>query len=319
MELTMDPCERSVCREAVGWHIELVGRAIGQPTLSQPGYRLLFRTVTLRASTRLHDDELAVYTVPIADAIAASRRPHGGLAWLDERSRAERDWEPDLTRAIARRAAERRVELAAAPTVRKAGASAEVALRVRGDRNRLTEQVLAALAAVGAGLRDSPGAPKDARIEVEAEVPMHGVQARRFRCTAAPLALMLEGKLGAREVWSSYVEEVKHDAHATRLDFGTGTVGGPEPDDNDALEILAANFGGLGACARAESQRSHGFRGVTVAFRWMPTGKAAEVAPAEPALRVGPLADCLRAAMDAIRLPRFSGAPRPIEYPIRIQ
>src|SRR5947209_884139 len=32
IELVMDPCDRNVCREAVAKHIELVGRAVAQPT-----------------------------------------------------------------------------------------------------------------------------------------------------------------------------------------------------------------------------------------------------------------------------------------------
>ena len=31
IELVMDPCDRSVCNEAVAKHIELVGRAVGAP------------------------------------------------------------------------------------------------------------------------------------------------------------------------------------------------------------------------------------------------------------------------------------------------
>ena len=41
--------------------------------------------------------------------------------------------------------------------------------------------------------------------------------------------------------------------------------------------------------------------------------------PDQAALRSGPLAGCLRSAMEMIKLPRFSGAPRAIEYPILIK
>ncbi|HEX6835213.1 MAG TPA: hypothetical protein VF334_01505, partial [Polyangia bacterium] len=103
IELVMDPCDRSVCREAVAKHIELVGRAVGQPMLSGPSWRVKFQTLTLKTSTTMHDDEVAVYQVPVAACIAASQRAGGGLAWLEAQSHAEEQYEPIVTRAIARR------------------------------------------------------------------------------------------------------------------------------------------------------------------------------------------------------------------------
>src|SRR3954470_7995186 len=100
IELGMDPCERSVCREAVAKHIELVGRAVGQPSISGPTWKMIFQTLTLKTSTTLHDTEVAVYQVPIAACIEASRRAGGGIAWLDAQSHAEEAYEPIVTRAI---------------------------------------------------------------------------------------------------------------------------------------------------------------------------------------------------------------------------
>src|SRR5687768_4354621 len=60
VELVMDPCERTVCREAVGKHIELVGRAIGQPSVSGPGYKLAFQNLTLKTQVQMHDAEVTV-------------------------------------------------------------------------------------------------------------------------------------------------------------------------------------------------------------------------------------------------------------------
>src|SRR5262249_46281409 len=78
IELTMDPCERNVCRDAVARHIEVVGRSMGQPVLSAPGYKLVFKQLTLKTSTQLHDQEVDVYQVPIAACLAAAARPGGG-------------------------------------------------------------------------------------------------------------------------------------------------------------------------------------------------------------------------------------------------
>src|SRR4051812_47051203 len=48
VELVMDPCERNVCKEAVAKHIELVGRAIGQPVVSGAGFKMVFQMLTLK-------------------------------------------------------------------------------------------------------------------------------------------------------------------------------------------------------------------------------------------------------------------------------
>ena len=70
----MDPCERTVCREAVAKHIELVGRAVGAPVIAGAGWKMLFQTLTLKTSTTLHDQEVAVYPVPIKECFAAAHR-----------------------------------------------------------------------------------------------------------------------------------------------------------------------------------------------------------------------------------------------------
>ncbi len=83
--------------------------------------------------------------------------------------------------------------------------------------------------------------------------------------------------------------------------------------------MLAQNFAALGACARTEAAHASSFRGVTLAFRWLPSGRADGAAAKEPKLKGSPLERCLRTALDGIRLPRFSGEPRTIEYPIRVK
>jgi hypothetical protein len=115
---------------------------------------------------------------------------------------------------------------------------------------------------------------------------------------------------------------VKKQKGAQQLSFADDGAGGddaPEPDDNAAIAMLSANFAALGGCARAEAARSSSFRGVTLQFRWLPSGKAENATVKEPALKGAPVARCLQQAVEAIRLPRFSGEPRTIEYPIRVK
>ncbi len=327
IELVMDPCDRSLCKDAVAKHIELVGRSVGQPQLSAPGYKISFKLLTLKTSTQMHDTEVEVYQIPLTDCIAAAKKPGGGLAWLAAQEHADQDYEPIVTKAIARRASERRVSLAGPPSVKRGGNSVDVTLKVKGDRNRAQQQVMDALAAAAIGLRDNPKTPSTAQLEVDLETNQRGAELRKFRSPGNPVGLYVDGRLGAGDLWSNYVEEVKKQAGAQRMGFddaeasghGGGDSNDPEPDDNEVIALLSANFSSLGGCARTEAARSSSFRGVTVTFKWLPSGQKADVGPKEAALKSSPIARCLQTAMEGIRLPRFSGGPRTIEYPIRVK
>lgn len=322
IELVMDPCERTVCREAVAKHVELVGRAIGRPVVSGPGYKLVWKTVTLKTSVQMHDAEVAVYQLPAEQAVAAAKVPGGGLKWLDGQARAEEQYEPIVTKAIARRAAERRVRLSGPPQVSRSGGSVGVRLRVHGDRARVQQQALDAFSAAALGLRDNPRTPADGRVEVAVEA---GRDTRQFRAPAAPLGLYVDRRLDGGALWTSYVEEVRAQAGATRLGFDDAEARGGaldeagEPNDDEVVALLAQSFGPIAACARAEAARAPSFRGVTLSFRWLPEGRADGVQPKEPALRGGALASCLKRVVESLRLPRFSGGARTIEYPIRLK
>lgn len=324
IEIVIDPCDRTVCRDAVARHIELTGRAVGQPVQQTARYKLVFKTLILKTLTDFHGPEVEEWRVPIPEAVAAAGRHGGGAAWLDSRKKADLDYEPLTAKAIAHEAARRRVALAAPPSVSRAGGEADVALKVRGDRNRLQQQVLDAFGAAAAGLRANPATPPQTELEVTALVPEKGTTTRRFKTQGQPVGLWLDGQLGAGALWSTYVIEVKRDKNATTLAFGDEEAkggGGPESeaDDSEAIAVLAAHFAPLGACARAEAAKNRRFAGVTLTMRWLPSGVAEGVTPKEPGLRGGTLARCLAAAVAAIRLPRFSGAARTIEYPIRVK
>jgi hypothetical protein len=331
LELVMDPCDRNVCNEAVAKHIELVGRAIGQPKLNAPGYRLVFKMLTLKTSVQMHGEEIAVYQVPISDCIAASRTPGGGggLKWLAAQAHADQSYEPLVTKAIAKRAAERRVSLAGPPGVKRSSTAVAVTLKVRGDRNRFQEQVIGALAAAVAGLRDNPKTPPQSDLEVLLETNQRGQEQRRFHSPGSGVGLFLDGQMSSASLWSSYVAEVNEQAGAQRMGFSDAEASGkaptssgadsPEPDDNEVISLLSSHFGALGACARTEAVRSPSFRGVTITFKWMPSGTADGVGPKEASLKKTPIARCLQLAVAAIQLPRFQGEPRTIEYPIRVK
>ncbi|MSP61099.1 MAG: hypothetical protein EXR72_12290 [Myxococcales bacterium] len=334
VELVIDPCERSVCREAVGRHIELVGRSVLKAVHARANYKLVFKSLTLKTVTAMHDQELAVVRLPMAEAVTASAQAGGGMAWLDAQRRNEQEYEPLAIQAIAKQAASRRVVLAAPPQVTrdKGQKTVDTVLRVKGDRNRFQQQVLDALAAAQAGLRENPTTPPEVQLEVAIDIPMKKVETRRFRSPGQPVGLVLDGRLDSAALWANYVEEVKQGKEAgQQLSFSDaeasgrsgpatpGTVDAPDPDDNEVVALLAANFGSLGACVRTEAARDPKFRGVTLSFQWLPTGRSEGAAPKEAALQNTPMARCLTTALSAIRLPRFSGSPRTIEYPIRVK
>jgi hypothetical protein len=228
-------------------------------------------------------------------------------------------------RAIARQAARRRVALEGQPSVGRAGGTASAALRIRGDRVRWQSQVGDAFAAAEAGLRENPATPAETDIQVALDPASRGDKPRRFRSSGQPVALYLDGKLGLPALWSTYIREQSHDKNAVALSFADDAGGGhaeaPDdgPNDDEAIALLARNFAPLGACARAEGAKNPRFSGVTIVLRWTPTGAAESLGPKEPALKGGALARCLQGALAGIHLPRFRGAARTIEYPIRVK
>jgi hypothetical protein len=324
VELVMDPCDRNVCKEAVAKHIELVGRAIGQPVVSGPGFKMVFQTLTLKTSTTLHDDEVQVYQVPIKECVAASQRPGGGIAWLSKMDQAEQSYEPIVIKAIAKHAAERRVSLKAPPSVKRSGAGVDVSLTVKGDRSRTQQQCIDALAAAVAGLRDNPKTPSQQQLEIAVDT---GLGVRKFHSPGSPVGLYVDGRMSGGDLWSSYVAEVRKDAQAmsfsdTEASHGAVAAGdpdAPDPDDNEVIALLSQNFSSLGACAKAEASKNSSFRGVTVTFQWTGQGRAEKIGVKEPALRGSSLATCLAAAVAQMRLPRHNAAARAIEYPIRVR
>ncbi len=204
-------------------------------------------------------------------------------------------------------------------------------LKIKGDRVRGQQQVIDAFSGAAEALRGSTATPAAGQLEVDLDAVMRGTTSRKFRTPAQPVGQLLDGSIDSGRFWSSYVVEVKEgkdagqnltfdDAEASGHPAGGG--GGDSnapPDDNEVIGIIRDNFGSLAACAQAEIGRHAGFRGVTLTFRWSPSGAADQIAPKEAALKSGPLAKCLADAVKMLPLPRFSGAPRTIEYPIQVK
>jgi hypothetical protein len=325
IELDIDPCDRSVCRDAVGKHIELVGRAVGRPVYATQNYKLTFKNLTLKTATQMHDSEVSAFQVPIADAVKAASKPGGGLAWLDGAQKAESDYVPLMVRAVSQKASQKRVALEGSPQVSRSGGEASVVMKVRGDRSRVEQQVTEALAAAESALRDSRATPSVVHLEVDVDTGQRGVGPRKFRALGNPVGDYLDSRLDARSLWASYVEEVKKQAAGTqRMDFGDaeaagGAIADQPANPDEAVAQLASNFAPLGACARAEAERNKKFRGVTLTFSWKGDGTAQDVSAKEAPLRGGPLVKCLAQALAGIRLPRFAGAPQKVEYPIAVK
>jgi hypothetical protein len=324
VELTIDPCSRTVCDDALGKHIEIVGRAIGQPVLKGDGFSIVYRTLTLKAETDVRGDELITVSLPVPEAINASKKPGGGVAFMQQRRHQETDYVPLMTKAIAQKAAQRRVSLAGPPSVSRgssSGSGVEVSLKLHADRSRQEQQILDAIAATSEALRSNAATPSQGRIEIAADTGARGSGPSRYRCAIESASLFSQGKLDSKTMLASYVEKVNDDKSAQRMDLDSGPGGddGPAPDDNEAIEVIGQNFSSLGACAKAEAASNPKFRGVTIVIAWSGSGRAEKVDVKEPALKSGALPGCLRRAFEMIRLPKFGGGTRQIEYPIRLK
>ena len=323
IELTIDPCSRSVCDDALAHHLEMVGRAVAQPAIRTAEFALVYKTLTLKAETDVRGDELVTVSVPVADAIAASQRPGGGRALLDARRKADTDYVPLMTRAVAQRASGRRLPIAKPPSVARGAGSVDVTLAMKGDRSRNDQHVLDGLAAIADALATSPATPAQGRLEIDIEAESRSVGAARYRCPLDAAQRFSRREIDSKALLASYVERVNDDKGAQRMDLSdapSADDAAPAPDDSEALNAITASFSSVGGCAKAEAAANRKFRGVTVVVGWAGNGHAASIDVKEPALRSGALPGCLRSAFANIALPRFSGGrTRTIEYPIKLK
>ena len=213
VDVDIDPCDRTLCKEAIGRHIEVIGRAVGRATISGPGYTLRFHSLMVHASSDLRGQEAIVYSVPIAQAIAAGARTGGGLAFIESRVRAAEEFEPRMVRAIIDEANRARVLMAKPPRVsRQDPRDGQVQLTLKGDRARMHEQVLAGMLAAARALVKSPATPADTTVEVVIEIPFRTLERHRYRAPYSALADGVAGRLSGSALWASYIAEARKDA-----------------------------------------------------------------------------------------------------------
>src|SRR5262249_62147252 len=99
IEIVIDPGDRTVCRDAVARHIELTGRAVGQPVQQTARYKLVFKTLILKTLTDFHGPEVEEWRVPIPEAVAAARRHGGRAARPGRRKKADPGLQPPSAQA----------------------------------------------------------------------------------------------------------------------------------------------------------------------------------------------------------------------------
>ena len=325
----MDPCDRSVCREARRPSTSSWSAARSRSRRCRaPGWKMTFQTLTLKTSTTLHDNEVQVYQVPIAECIDAAHKPGGGIAWLDSQAHAEEDYEPIVTKAIARHAAEKRVALAGPPSVKRGSSRSTCWCKVRGDRARTQQQAIDAFAAGAAGLRDNPKTP--------AQRAARGRRRHRHARRRAPLSRARQsGRPVPRrpDVGRRFVGQLRRrgeegaaaDVRSTTPKRAATAArpirARPIPTTTRWCSCCRRTSRRSAACARAEAAQNHA---LPRRRRHLPAGTGRRPRRKRRRQGSGAAADSRSkpvwpAAIGGLRLPRHNAAPRTIEYPIRVK
>lgn len=320
IDLVVDPCGRTVCRESVAKHIELLGKAMRQAVVRTDRYTIKFKTITIRTTTDLRGEDGETYRFS-ADEVVQAGRGGGGRGLVQRITKAKSDYAGEMTKAIARRVKGRRVALLGAPRVQRSSSSVSVSMEIRSDRNRYRSHVGQAMAGAAEALGKSSLTPPSSQIEVVALIRFRKQQRRRFTCMGQPLKLHLAGRMPTSELWSTYITERKKGG--TQLSFSDEeAAGGVASDGGDfdpdrVQEILAAHVSLLAPCLQAEARRSRRFSGVTLKFAVSGAGRATHVSTRE---RVSSkLLGCLKSKLDRLRFGRHGGSPQRVEYPMYIQ
>jgi hypothetical protein len=320
VDLLVDPCPRSVCRDSLGKHLEMLGKAMGKPRLRGRSYAIRFGTVSLRTSRDGRSGEALSFNFSAGSVIDASRERTGRKlvkAALGDRASYTRK----MAKAITRRVRARGVRLQSAPSVLRDKGRVTVTLSIASDRVRYQTHVTATLVGAMQALRKSDITPSDVRLVVKASGVRRRGELEHFRCKGYPLSMHLDGRMGRRELWATYV--LREQRGGQTLSFSEGeTAAGGSNDARDAPdrteEILAENFNRLAPCLQEEAMRRRSFSGVTLAFSIDGNGRAIGLRLTERRAS-GRLKRCLAAALKGIRFQRHSGAPRKVTYPMYIK
>ncbi|MCC6750160.1 MAG: hypothetical protein IT371_21010 [Deltaproteobacteria bacterium] len=322
VDLLVDPCSRSICRDAVAKDVELLGKALQQPVLRTGSYVVRFKLVTVRTATEHRATEYETYRFSAEEVVTAGQRGDG-LTLVKRQEAEAAGYERAMVKAIARRLQARRVPLDKPPAVRREGAQLRVNLHIKSDRVRYQSSVLAALAGAMEALRQSSLTPATVQLEVVAAVPMRQLEHRTFRCPGHSVLLHLDGRLTGSELWSSYVAEEKKQGTRLAFDDREARGGGAPTDDDDEdpqalTEVLSGQVGTLAPCLQQEAARSSRFKGVTLVFAVGPDGRASRLALKEAGASSA-LRSCLARALERLQFPRRRGAPRQVSFPLYIQ
>ena len=321
VELQVDPCHRTVCRDAVGQHLELLGKSLRQAVLRTSHYVINFSHVTVRARLDASGaSSYETYRFSAAEVVQAGKRKGAG-ALLVKRSTAQRaGYEKNMVKLIVRRLRARRVRLKGAVRVDRVGRALSVALTVRSDRVRVKAHVLGAFIGAAEALARSSITPAEVELTVTALVPMRGIKKRIFRCGIHPLKLHLRGRLQQTELWSTYVVEQKKKGRHLSFDDSDarGAPRARQSPPQRVNELLAAHIGTFAPCLQAEARKRRAFRGVTLEFAISQQGSPQKLKVTPPGTSASTRL-CLRRALSKIRFSRHAGPPRRVKYPINIR
>lgn len=321
IDLLVDPCGRAICRDAVGQHLELVGKSLRQAVLRTRSYTVRFKNVTVRTVSDLHGGEPNQYRFGAEEVVRAGQAG-GGTKLVRGVDAARAGYEQQMIRAIAARLRAGRVALVGPVAVTRDGGHGAVTLEIRSDRVRYKSHVTTALKLTAQALRGSSITPADTEVTVRARIT-GGPQP--FRAALRPLGLYLDGRMTLQELWTTYVVTKRrgarqlsfddHEARGAPVDDDDGGEDGTA--DNDFGEILGAHFDKLAPCLQAAAARDRRFRGVTLQFS-VAGGRASGLRLKERGASAA-LRSCLQRALGQVRFPRRGGPPRQVSYPMYIQ
>jgi hypothetical protein len=321
LDLVVDPCGRTVCRESVGKTLELLGKSLRQAVIRTRKYTIRFKTVTIRTVADLRGSHPETYRFGADEVVRSGHRTGGGHKLVRRLTSAKKGYVAAMTKEVSRSVKRRRVALLGAPKIHRSARSVSVAMEIKSDRTRYKSHVGKAFVGAAQALGKNPLTPPNSSLKVVARIRFRKVQRRTFSCMGQPLKLHLDGRITTSELWDSYINELGK--KGTRMTFSDEEAsGGVSSDDSDSgedrtQEILAAHFNMLAPCLQAEVKRNRRFRGVTMKFTIGSSGKAGGVGTKE---RVSSrLKRCLKSALGKIRFQRQRGTPRRVEYPMYIQ
>ncbi len=330
VDLLVDPCSRSICRDSVGKNLELLGKAIKQPVLRTESYSIRFMAVIIRTNTEMHDSEMSMYRFSVEDVIDAGRSAGGGNKLITKVLQVQEAYGRQVTKDVAAKLRLRRVKLLQPPRINREAKAVQAELDISTDRIRYQRDVLNAFLGTAEALRSNELTPVQSALKVIAHIPLRTASQRIFECMGQPLGLLLDGRLSQDQVWSTYVIEKKEEG--TKLTFDDeessggrntkrNTAGSSDDDMSDAAdrirEILSAHISLLAPCLTAEASRNRLLKGVTLTFAINFDGRPVQF-NLKGSNTSGALKTCLQAGLNKIRFPKHSGEPQQVEFPMLI-